>query len=647
MISKRHHGKSTEVCKRTVDPVWDAEFVFPLEIETVQDLLSGQVNVLVRDCDDADGDVHFVDLGLVSIPLETVLTDGNIMTHTQLVQLPARWYPLQRCRGVKKSRGTLKIAVGFFVGPESALLQDDDSETMAQFTGSAGRFENHIKRLRGADSTNGRGVTVSMSPPRGASRELTKRGGTTFLRPKSAPEATTLTSPLHLRQRPFELQPVEPRFPPAETPEAEVAQSGGEAWREAQNSSTRLAPRTPVTEVRPRWRDTYGSAERQRDTTKTTLSSLEVERTKPDPELQDESFQPRWPVHSPPATAHVRPSSKLSRLAAKATRTVTSRGRSSGASASWDEQEGAKVRAHRWRMRLLESLQRLEDRSTEGAAYGELRAMVREASSSQATQVVVAAREVGASCSLSARRYTLLLLAWLCWDQQVAASKCHGDIISYVLDRARDNETASLRSNMAVCVGAVMLSALRHGTVGACMVQARRFLRLVSEQRKSVRESAGACCVASVLPPPPYVPVEIQTGLRSIDDVRLAIGRAGEWARIANFVPKEAVLLPGGRAVIELSDATTAVSFFDRITATAGGLPGNWRIDPFPEVQQYQYFVSSVRYFLPAFHAPARPCMDLGFARTPSQAMSIIECRTAPGSHAYSIVQRKHPCGLS
>lgn len=576
------------MCKRTVDPVWDAEFVFPLEIQTVQDLLSGQVNVLVRDCDDADGDVHFVDLGRVSVPLETVLTEGNIMAHTQLVQLPARWYPLQRCQGVKKSRGALKIAVGFFVGSGSALLRDDDSETIDQGPMCALRFERHIKRLRGADSANGRGVTVSMSPPRETSRELTKRGGTTILRPKSAPEATTLTSPMHLRQRPFELKPVQPRFPPAETQAADMAQLGATAWREPQISSAALAGTNPATEVRPRWRDTYGSTERQRANTKPTPSSLGLEIAEPIPareELQDEQSQPGWPVNSPPSTAHVRPSSKLSRLAAKATRAKTSRGRSPGASATWDGQEGTIVRAHRWQMRLLESMERLEDRSTEGAAYGELRAMVREASSTQASQVIVAARGVGASCSLSARRYTLRLLAWLCWDQQAAASKGHGDIISYVLDRARDNETASLRSDMAVCVGAVMISALRHGTVDACMVQTRRFLRLVGEQRKSVRESAGVCCVASVLPPSSYVPIEIQAGLRSIDEVRLAIGRAAEWGRVSNFVPKEAVLLPGGRAVIELSDAAAAASFFDRMTATAGGLPSNWKLDPFPEVR--------------------------------------------------------------
>ncbi|CAN0566273.1 unnamed protein product, partial [Ectocarpus sp. 12 AP-2014] len=86
----------TEVRKHTVDPVWDAEFVFPLKVQSVEDVLSGRINILVRDHDDADGDLHYIDLGRVEVPLETVLTEGNIMAHTQLVQLPARWYPLQR-----------------------------------------------------------------------------------------------------------------------------------------------------------------------------------------------------------------------------------------------------------------------------------------------------------------------------------------------------------------------------------------------------------------------------------------------------------------------------------------------------------------------------------------------------------------------
>lgn len=583
--------------KRTVDPVWDAEFVFPLEIQSVQDVMSGRVNVLVRDHDDADGDVHYVGLGQVSIPLETVLTEGNIMAHTQLVQLPARWYPLQRCRGIKKSRGAVKIAVGVFFGPDSVLLRNDDiRDTVEQSADSAARFEHRMKRLRWDHGTNGRGRAVSMSPPRrspNTSRELTVRGGTTSLRPKSAPEATTLTSPLHLRQRRFELKPIQPRFSSAEIQAADTVQPDTKGWATTQTPQTGVAETVPAYEQRPRWRDPCGSPERRPDNAGSRMSaSVALETDKCDEtqeELRDEQPRTGWPVNSPPATASVRPSSKLSRLAATAARWGTAgRGRSPGAPVGWDnEQETATVRAHRWQRRLLESLQRLEERSTEGAAYGELRAMVREASSLQVGQVVTAARGVGSTCSLSARKRTLRLLAWLCWDQQAAAGRYHVGIISYVLDRVRDDETASLRGDLAACVGAVMLSALRNGTADACMVQTRRFLRLVGEQRKSVRESVGVCCVASVTPPSPYIPVEVQSGLRSTDDVRLAIGQAAERGGTVNAVPKEAVLLPGGRVIIELVDAEAATCFFDRMSATAGGLPSNWDICPFPEVTWY------------------------------------------------------------
>ncbi len=582
--------------KGTVDPVWDAEFVFPLEIQTVEDVLSGRVNILVRDHDDADGDVHYFDLGRVEIPLENVLTEGNIMAHTQLVQLPARWYPLQRCRGLKKSQGALKIAVGFFVASGSVLLRDEHTDAGEQGTESAVSFEHRIKRLRGSDGLNGR-RTVSMSPPRGGSatsRELTKRGGTTLVRPKSAPEATILTSPAHLRQRPFELKPLQPRFSTAEIQAAATAQSGVNTSNDPQTLSVLPAEPPLATEERPRWRDTYGSPEKRNPDAGgvSHLSEFErIESTRGQAETQEVGFPAVWPAISPPSTVHVRPSPKLIRLAAKAARDNPGRGRPPGASVGWNEQEGAAMRAHRWQRRLLESMQRLEGRSTEAAAYGELRGLVRGASATQVGQVVTAARGVGGACSLSARRYTLRLLAWLCWDQQRAASKCHVGIISYVLDRIRDDETASLRGELAACVGSVMLSALQHGTASACMVHAQRFFRLVGEQRKSVRESAGACCVASILPPSPCIPVELETGLRSIDDIRLAIARAAERGGTTNAVPKETVLLPGGRAVIELGDAAAAAQFFDRISATAGDLPSNWRIDPFPEVPCNEWVV--------------------------------------------------------
>ncbi|CAM9712937.1 unnamed protein product, partial [Laminaria digitata] len=598
--------KSTEVCKHTVDPVWDAEFVFPLEVQSVEDVLSGRLNIRVRDHDDADGDVHYLDLGRVTISLGTVLTEGNIMAHTQLVQLPARWYPLLRCHGMRKSRGALKIAVGFFVGADSVLLRggDDNSGTLDDNADVAARFEHRMRRIRGygATTTTGNsGRTVSMSPPARrspmTSRLLTARGGTTSQRPKSAPDATTLTSPAHLQQRPFELKPVQARFPVRDMQTARASDSQGRAA--AEGSGTRVVVEAIASEQhRPRWQDTYHSTEGQGQVQTTTSPSrlrargIGVPREEEEEErrLQEDQralLLAKAVVSSPPTAAqHVRSSDKLSRLAARASRASLSGSPTRGLSSSktWGEEEGATVRAHRWQMRLLECMQRLEARSTEASAYGELRAMSREASTPQVGQVVAAARTMGSDCSLAARRYTLRLLAWLCWDQPRAAGRFCDGIVEYALDRVRDEETASLCRDLALCVGAVMLSALRSSSADASMAQTRRFLRLVGEQRASVRVAAGACCAAAVLPPPFPVLVQMETHVRGIEDVRLAVGKAMERVGIANTaVPKEAVLLPGGRALIELADARVAAEFFDRISVAAGDLPRNWSVDPFPE----------------------------------------------------------------
>lgn len=590
----RHHPtkKSTEVCKHTVDPVWDAEFIFPLEVQTVEDVLSGRLNIRVRDHDDADGDVHYLDLGRVTISLEMVLTEGNIMAHTQLVQLPARWYPLQRCPGMRKSQGALKIAVGFFVGADSVLLRGDDGGILDDNAGVATRFEHHMRRIRGyGATTTGSGRAASMSPARRSpttSRSLTARGGTTNQRPKSAPGATTLTSPNHLRQRPFELKPIQPQFPVQDTTQTPGATHSSELPRRVTTESlefTRVAEAVASAQ-RPRWQDTYGSTEKQFLTaaSPSRLGSAKVGVLPLEGRRQEDRRTLAKAVASPALTAkHVRSSSKLSRLAAKASQ-ASLLGSPQWGSTGWGQEESAMARAHRWQRRLLECVQRLEARSTEASAYGELRAMVREASSPQVGQVVAAARTVGSACSLAARRYTLRLLAWLCWDQPRAAGKFCGGIVEYALDRIQDEETASLCGDLTLCVGAVMLSALRVSSADASMTQTRRFLRLVGEQRTSVRVAAGACCAATVLPPPFPVPVEMETHVRSIEDVRLAVGKAAGRVGVANAVPKEAVLLPEGRALIELADAEAAAEFYNRISIAAGDLPRNWSIFPFPEV---------------------------------------------------------------
>ncbi|CAN0068185.1 unnamed protein product, partial [Phaeothamnion confervicola] len=68
----------TAICRGTADPIWDEELVFPLVVDTVDDVMEGQINVVIRDQDDEDGDVHYHELGRVTIPLKAVLLDGKV-----------------------------------------------------------------------------------------------------------------------------------------------------------------------------------------------------------------------------------------------------------------------------------------------------------------------------------------------------------------------------------------------------------------------------------------------------------------------------------------------------------------------------------------------------------------------------------------
>lgn len=558
--------------------------------------MSGRVNILVRDFDDADGDVHYFDLGRASISLDTVVTEGNVMAHTQLVQLPARWYPLQRCRGMKKVRGALKIAVGFIVGSDSNLFLSDDAESGVEqsATDQATLFENKLRKIRRMRE-NTHGHAASLSPTQrgcASNRILTARGGTVGQRPKSAPAATHLTSPFHERQQPFELKPLEPKFQPS----AEVQSATTPSDHRQNKYSNKQNPgaggiAASIHDAKPRWRDVYGSTERRREiipppSASGMVGGTPVMAVPPSLLREKDPSLAKWDVDDP-RVVKVRTSTKLSRINVRtASGAMKQQGRSEGAVVSASSgDEGLGVKAHRWYRQLLVTLDRLESSSTQSMAYGELRLIVREASATQVAQVVSASRGVGGSCSLSARRHMLKLLSWLCWDQPRAASKTYPGIITYALDRVRDADSASLRADLAACVSAVALSALRNGTAQACMLQTQRFLDLVREQRAAVRESAGVCCAAAVLPRSPPVSLEVDTDMRSIEDVRLAIGQAAKHIGITSAVPKESVLLPGGLAVIELADAAAALAFHDAMTATSAGLPATWKIFPFPEVR--------------------------------------------------------------
>ncbi|CAM9446255.1 unnamed protein product, partial [Discosporangium mesarthrocarpum] len=578
--------QATEVCKHTVDPVWDTEFIFPLSVKSVEDIMAGQVNIAIRDKDDEDGTTHYDELGKVLVPLEVVLTEGRPMAHTQLVQLPARWYAVQKWRGMRKVTGALKIAVGLFIGEDTGLLgvAEGDEETRGTDKGFQGLFQRNRGREMGHGWQGGRGA-LSTSPSwrhsTSPNRILTARGGTVSQRPKSAPMVTTLTSPTRSAQKPFAFNPFRR---PTNSPAPRCSWEG-DAGLNGPATALTGGGFAVVGETEGDGRGAQGFPD---------TSNQPVSLTPPDSLdfLGSPPPQFQWGVsQGVNGLGPVRASGKLTKLAAKASASVVGRGEREWG--PWDSGKGHTVErsspaepSRRWKMGLLVSMQRLEERSTERMAYGELWALFRAAQSpQQVVQFVSEARKVSTSSPLSARSIVLRLLARLCWEQPQVMSKASGAVVGYLVERIHDKESASLRKDLAACTGAVMLSALRGSSPDATMEHVKRLLSLAREQRGSVRESTGVCLAATVLPPPPPVLVEIETGHSGvgIDEVRLSIRQALHGLGIDIPSPKDIVLFPGGRVVMEMLDIRAATDFHDALLVATGHLPPKWRICPFPE----------------------------------------------------------------
>ncbi|CAM9670391.1 unnamed protein product, partial [Choristocarpus tenellus] len=408
-LDKDERVQATDVCKHTVDPVWDTDFVFPLRVQSVEDIMIGRVNITIRDHDDEDGDTHYDDLGHISVPLEAVLTEGKPMVHTQLVQLPARWYPIQRCRGMRKVSGALKVAVGIFIGEDAGLVGVEGDETDK---GVGNIFKGIFrKKIQGAGTCiNGQGGrAASTSPIRRnlmSSRVLTARGGTTSQRPKSAPTVTTLTSPDRSTNKPFAFASFIRQ--PAKTPVVDSL--------DTQNSSKQIPDGRGLTTPQGEGSTTLAALDTSLDI---SISSTPPQNT---PKSREVDLQPsQWAVEVP-NLGPTRPSSKLSKLATQAGKKQQEPRSNNKMYLSGENQVigglgGEVARSRLWQMDLLRSMQRLDERSTERMAYGELRALGRDASPQQVAQMVSEARKVRGSSPVSVRLITLRLLSRLCWER--------------------------------------------------------------------------------------------------------------------------------------------------------------------------------------------------------------------------------------
>jgi C2 domain len=172
--------QSTTACKHTVNPSWDAELTFPLKADSVDDIMAASVLITVLDQDDEDGSVHYDALGEVSIPLDTIITQGSMKPHTQSIMLNARWWPITKSSSMRRCSGNLKVSLSLILGPDCPLLgvlpgdNYDTAEAAAVFADvfagvrpvTAATSQSLSASSRSVSPLRGRGTQRSSSSPR-------------------------------------------------------------------------------------------------------------------------------------------------------------------------------------------------------------------------------------------------------------------------------------------------------------------------------------------------------------------------------------------------------------------------------------------------------------------------------------------------
>lgn len=204
----------TVVCPTTVDPIWNEDVVFELQVSDVNAMMDQKCVIFIRDEDiEEDGSKSYDELGMVEFSLKEIVSRGRALKSS--IVLPATWYTLKKSPGMRRIDGRVKLTISLIFTPEDIETINDQLPPLASSDGipsyAAGvgpLIQSHFKdpalvvsdpadmrvstasSLRQSLSASGRRGT-STSPQRGSSDNMSVVSGMSSRaggpkRPKSA-----------------------------------------------------------------------------------------------------------------------------------------------------------------------------------------------------------------------------------------------------------------------------------------------------------------------------------------------------------------------------------------------------------------------------------------------------------------------------
>ena len=115
----------TSVCPTTVNPIWNEDVIFPLDVTDILSFLDMKCLIYVRDEDpDENGGLTTYDeLGMLELPFKEIFSKGKALKNSVVVS--GAWYTLNKSPGMRRVDGALKITLTVIFSPE-------DNETIAK-----------------------------------------------------------------------------------------------------------------------------------------------------------------------------------------------------------------------------------------------------------------------------------------------------------------------------------------------------------------------------------------------------------------------------------------------------------------------------------------------------------------------------------
>lgn len=156
--------QSTSCSSNTSDPRFDTEFFFPLSVETIDDILSGQVTITLTDTGpiqaDAEEDSQInkgIDVGKVQIPFSKIFK-GRALKNCIILK-PA-YHNLSKTKSMTRgSQGRIRMSLSFYMG-----------EGMDYKTFGVGDFKEMYTEISRVISGSTRGREVVKTTKRSKSR---------------------------------------------------------------------------------------------------------------------------------------------------------------------------------------------------------------------------------------------------------------------------------------------------------------------------------------------------------------------------------------------------------------------------------------------------------------------------------------------